>query len=316
MDTLFDTIQDPWRDLVRCIELLRSEDRDDEEVFTVPVHPRIIHLLHILRNLSFVEGPVRSLFYGHSFTRSIVVSCLKLPDLSHFVELRGYALDIVENVANFITVQSKDDKTLRALYKMLLENDKYIICGALRTLQKMCTIEQNEHVLMDPPREVTQRIIELLLVPDEEILNNALDYLYELTRSQDLANRFITELPRGVNPVKFLMKYLVWNESKDKQLVWRSRWERGPSAPYLGRQFKPAPAATATPAPIPIPVATISKTGSAGMMAPVPVPVQDKSKKMALKPEYFRALQWYVLVKTYHFCLNSLLFQSMQPFHS
>jgi hypothetical protein len=62
------------------------------------------------------------------------------------------------------------DFYLACLKKMIFDSDRARILGALRSLIKLGSNEQNEKIILVIDTPVLQRLLQLLLVPDEELV--------------------------------------------------------------------------------------------------------------------------------------------------
>jgi hypothetical protein len=85
------------------------------------------------------------------------------------MEVQHYCLDIFENISSLLVLRGPSDFYLACLKKMIFESDRARILGALRSLIRL-TNEKNEKIILQIDTPVLQRLLQLLLVPDEEIV--------------------------------------------------------------------------------------------------------------------------------------------------
>ncbi len=65
----------------------------------------------------------------------------------------------------------------------IYEHDRARILTSIRALTKLCMLEKNERVTSGLDTPLLQRLLQLLLVPDEELLVVVLDFFYIFTNS-------------------------------------------------------------------------------------------------------------------------------------
>ncbi|KAJ3313647.1 AT-rich interactive domain-containing protein 2 [Boothiomyces sp. JEL0838] len=141
---------------------------------------RVLQALHVIRNMSFMnENAQGTFFFILAFSRdhrllTILAKSLALPPDSSYTEVQQYALDIFENMAKLIQLRGPSDFYLACLKKMIFGSDRSRILGALRCLIKLLAFDSNEKVIIQIDTPVIQRLIQLLLVKDEEIVMNVM----------------------------------------------------------------------------------------------------------------------------------------------
>lgn len=122
--------------------------------------------------------------------KDLLVILLQLPELDVAVELKHSALDIAEQITPFLVLGAKD-----ALYQTLLaqlsSNDRGTILTSLRAIGRiaMATIETNQ--LGEVPPAVLQRMMDWLLLNDDELMDACLDFLYQYTANVDNLDRLL-----------------------------------------------------------------------------------------------------------------------------
>jgi hypothetical protein len=87
------------------------------------------------------------------------------------MEIQQHCLDIFENIARLLVLRGPSDFYLACLKKMIFDNDRSRIIGALKSLIKLLGNEVNEKIFVQIDTAVLQRILQLLLAPDDEIVS-------------------------------------------------------------------------------------------------------------------------------------------------
>ncbi|RUS18584.1 hypothetical protein BC937DRAFT_88593 [Endogone sp. FLAS-F59071] len=139
---------------------------------------RVLQVFHILRNFSFLEVNIK-LFSSHGGLRRMLMTGLFLPPHTQYIELRQHCLDLLENISPQIVVKSRQDEYVICLSRLLYANDRALILGSIRALTRLAVNEVNERALASIDYTVTRRLLQLLLVNDEELLAATLEYLYQ-----------------------------------------------------------------------------------------------------------------------------------------
>ncbi|KAF9302617.1 Chromatin structure-remodeling complex protein rsc9, partial [Mortierella antarctica] len=173
---------------------------------------RVLQVFHILRNISFLDHNTLILT-EHSGYRKMLQQGLAMPPSTQLNELRIYCLDTLECLSIHITLRSKFDVYLRELHKLLQTNDKALILGSLRALTRLAANEANEKILSDIDPEIIDRISQLLLIQDEELIGATLDYLYQYSSFHGEAAVQIAKNFPG-NIVSALVRLLSWGSPK------------------------------------------------------------------------------------------------------
>ncbi|KAF9434955.1 Chromatin structure-remodeling complex protein rsc9 [Entomortierella beljakovae] len=175
---------------------------------------RILQVFHILRNLSFLDHNT-VILTDHTGFRKMLQQGLSMPPSTQLNELRVYCLDTLECLSIHITLRSKFDVYLRELHKLLHTNDKAMILGCLRALTRLAANEHNEKILNDIDPEIIERISQLLLVQDDELIGATLDYLYQFSSFHGDASVQIAKNFPG-NIVSALVQFLSWGRPKSQ----------------------------------------------------------------------------------------------------
>ncbi|KAL2264667.1 hypothetical protein VTJ83DRAFT_7177 [Remersonia thermophila] len=106
---------------------------------------------------------------------------LNLPPLDMVVELKHSALDIAEQITPYLTLDAQDP-LYRTLLAQLGSSDRGIILTALRALGRIAMNHPTEtNKLGGVPPATLQRLIDWLLLNDDELVDACLDFLYQYT---------------------------------------------------------------------------------------------------------------------------------------
>ncbi|KAJ3192815.1 Chromatin structure-remodeling complex protein rsc9 [Irineochytrium annulatum] len=137
---------------------------------------RVMQVMHILRNFSFLDDTARFFITQHSIL-TILAKALALPPFSNYIEIKIHALEIFENLAPYLQLRGKNDFYLACLRKMVFEQDRALVLGSLRSLRSLFLQEINHTCLMSLESDFYARMFQLLLVKDEEIVYNVLEIM-------------------------------------------------------------------------------------------------------------------------------------------
>ncbi|KAI9010843.1 hypothetical protein CLU79DRAFT_772916 [Phycomyces nitens] len=156
----------------------RQEDamfstKEDQELFE-----RVLQVFHILRNFSFLDINVRRLAHQEKLRQMLLLG-ITLPPNSQYAELTRHCLDILENIAPQVIVNSPNHPFLTIISGLLFTNDRALILGAIRWLTRVAVTEINERVLGVANPSIVDRLAQLLLVDDEELTAATLEYFYQ-----------------------------------------------------------------------------------------------------------------------------------------
>ncbi|KAF9914390.1 Chromatin structure-remodeling complex protein rsc9 [Lobosporangium transversale] len=205
----------PFFDWWTSLDSKENEVAMDEDLLSISgTHnmERILQVFHILRNLSFLDQNV-IILTEHVAFRKMLQQGLSMPSSTQLNELRIYCLDTLECLSIHITLRSKFDPYLRELHRLLQTNDKAMILGSLRALTRLAANEHNEKILSDIDPEIIDRISQLLLIQDEELIGATLDYLYQFSSFHgDAAVQIAKNYPGNI--ISVLVQFLSWGSLK------------------------------------------------------------------------------------------------------
>ncbi|KAI1175908.1 arid/bright DNA binding domain-containing protein [Nemania sp. FL0916] len=112
--------------------------------------------------------------------RDLICIILHLPNLEMLVEIKHFALDIAEQITPWLRLGSRDP-----LYQTLLGQidspDRGTILTALRAVSRISMNLEATNQLQDVPAALLKKIIDWLLLSDEELMDACLDFLYQYT---------------------------------------------------------------------------------------------------------------------------------------
>ncbi|KAJ3092064.1 Chromatin structure-remodeling complex protein rsc9 [Quaeritorhiza haematococci] len=170
---------------------------------------RVLQVMHILRNLSFMEQNAVHLARSPTIL-TMLAKAIALPTHTAYVEIKQHSVDIFENLCPIIQLRSKNDFFVAALSQMILHsNDRYLILTSVRTLTRLAMVEGNEPFLIDVDKLLVKRMLQLLLLKDDELVSAVLDWFYQYSSlGREVATR-IAEISGG-KIVGLLCKMLRW----------------------------------------------------------------------------------------------------------
>lgn len=168
--------------LERIAQLKRRKDVDDN---ILPAEFRdqltlVLEATQTIRNM--VNMPDNAYFMSeYPPVKDLLCVILNLPELECVVELKHLALEIAESILPYLVLRS-DDPLYQSLLAKLESDDRGVILTALKAINKIALnhpIETNR--LGNVPPSVLQRIMDWLLLNDEDLLDITTDFLYQYT---------------------------------------------------------------------------------------------------------------------------------------
>lgn len=143
-----------------------------------------LQILHILRNFSFIEENAR-LLANSSTLKQMMIKNLVLSS-SHYT----HCIDVLENIATYINIGPSDNYIL-CLASLVYTNERHVLLGSMRVLTLLSLNKHNQTALIPGSAQTAERILQLLIVNDEEVIGTALEYLYQYAR---ISNAFRLQL--------------------------------------------------------------------------------------------------------------------------
>lgn len=147
-------------------------------------YDKVLEAMLILRNAALQEENAIYLALRVPRTKSTVEKILGLPwqEYPELMELRYYGLDVAESIIPFITIAGEDDALYVAMKQLLMSPERSSLILGLKALARMAVNDENNSLLQDIPLDASVRVQQLLLLEDdEELMNAALDFLYQYT---------------------------------------------------------------------------------------------------------------------------------------
>lgn len=171
----------------------------------------------VLRNMSFQIDNAR--YFSHlKNSRRIIVMCLSLPNQTSFVELKHYVLDMVESMATHLAV-SFNDNLFEALHSNLLSDDRGLLLGSLRSICRFVMGRDESNRLGEIQMAAIDRIRNLLMLEDEDLVSACLDFLYQYTANEENVEKLM-QPSDGIELIKQLMRLLLYQAIPGEQTVW------------------------------------------------------------------------------------------------
>ncbi|KAI8064152.1 hypothetical protein BC940DRAFT_306279 [Gongronella butleri] len=143
-----------------------------------------LQILHILRNFSFLPDNAR-LLASSAKLKQMMIKNLVLSS-SHYT----HCIDVLENVAKYIEIGPSDNYIL-CLVSLVYTNERHVLLGSIRVLTLLSLNQQNQTALIPGSAQTADRILQLLVVHDEEVVGAALEYLFQFAR---ISNAFRLQL--------------------------------------------------------------------------------------------------------------------------
>ncbi|OBT66998.1 hypothetical protein VE03_04245 [Pseudogymnoascus sp. 23342-1-I1] len=112
--------------------------------------------------------------------RDMLSIVLNLPNLETLVELKHYALDIVEQLTKYLHFSASDPLYL-SLLAQLDSPDRGAVLTSLRAISRISMNLEDTNRLEGIPPTTLQRILDWTLLDDEDLVNSCLDFLYQYT---------------------------------------------------------------------------------------------------------------------------------------
>ncbi|OAD76410.1 C2H2-type zinc finger transcription factor [Phycomyces blakesleeanus NRRL 1555(-)] len=142
---------------------------------------RILTVVHILRNFSFIENNARILGSSQRL-RQMLVRGLVLSSGSYYT----HCIDVMENMAPYMLLAGHADEVISCLASLIYGTNRHLLIGALRTLTLLATLPENQLYLIPGSTHIAERVTHLLVVNDEELTGTVLEYLLQYTRMSNI----------------------------------------------------------------------------------------------------------------------------------
>ncbi|CAG8797439.1 7306_t:CDS:2 [Gigaspora margarita] len=174
---------------------------------------RIMQIFLMFRNLSFTEHNVKFMA-GYKPLRRFLIESLVLPEVARLSELKHHCLETVTNMCRVITLRSSKDELLSTLPKLLYSKDSALVLLSIRAMASLAANEHNADFLREIDPTTVQRLVQLLLIEDdEELILAVLDWFYQYSTYEDSAYTIAQNAPG--NFVRLLINFLRYGANEE-----------------------------------------------------------------------------------------------------
>ncbi|PNP52643.1 hypothetical protein THARTR1_06808 [Trichoderma harzianum] len=153
-------------------DVIQTEKFADEMVLTTEAILTIRNMVTLPENAQNMSD-----FYP---VKDLICILLHLPARDPLTEVKHLALDIAEQLTPFMALES-DDPLYKTLLAQLSSEDRGTILTALRALGRISVNLEATNKLGEVPGTILQRIVNWLLLNDDELIDACLDFLYQYT---------------------------------------------------------------------------------------------------------------------------------------
>jgi chromatin structure-remodeling complex subunit RSC9 len=189
--------------------------------FQAKEYDKILEAMLILRNSALQEDNAIFLALRAPRTKSIIERILALPyvDYPELMELRYYALDVAEAIIPYIAISGEDDVLYVSMKHLLLSPERSSLILGLKALARLAVNDENNSLLQDIPVESVTRVRQLLfLEDDEELVNAALDFLYQYTTYKSNVQTLVAKSGNMMKFVNSLLRLMGYG-AKDQRIT-------------------------------------------------------------------------------------------------
>jgi hypothetical protein len=165
--------------------------------------------MQCIRNVSFVSENTFVLTQSADFM-VLLAKAMSLPPSFLYLELRHFAFDIFDNLSYVYILRNPLDFYLGCVKHAIHGQDRHLILASVRSLSRLAVMEQNHKVIgaLEPP--FLQRLLDLTMTQDEEVILIILEFLYQFTSiSAEVGRRLVTSAKfngkAGMGAAKVLM---------------------------------------------------------------------------------------------------------------
>nr|CAG8439935.1 12608_t:CDS:2 [Entrophospora candida] len=170
----------------------------------------------ILRNFSSYNYNAE-LMSANKMIQNFVMEALTLPAFLKFPQIRIYCIEIIKSMSHIIKLNSSEDEILVVLRRLIFSDDIALVIHSITTMSRLAGNEQNSEFIKDVDSCVVKRLVNLLLIDDDEELSKAiLELLYYFSTSEETASRMVEYAPG--NLVRLLISYLRHGSSVESQI--------------------------------------------------------------------------------------------------
>lgn len=163
--------------------------------------------------------------------RDLLCIILHLPSSDMVVEIKHLALDIAEQLAPYIILDT-DDPLYQTLLAQLHSTDRGMILTSLRSLARLSINMAETNQLHEVPSSILQNIMDWLLLNDDEMIDACLDFLYTYTAPVINVETILKDINSG-HLVNHLVRLLSHGAKKYQREVVLEKETKLPSTDYV-----------------------------------------------------------------------------------
>ena len=185
-------------------------------------YDKVLEAMLILRNAALQEDNAIFLALKVPRTKIVVERILTLPcaEYPELNELRYYGLDVAESIIPFVMITGEDDPLYIAMKQLLLSPERSSLILGLKALARMAVNDENNSLLQDIPIDSSIRVQQLLLLEDdEELVNAALDFLYQFTTYKSNVQTLVAKSGGMIKLVDSLVRLMGYGAKQQKVTI-------------------------------------------------------------------------------------------------
>jgi chromatin structure-remodeling complex subunit RSC9 len=185
-----------------------------------------------MRNMVMLEE--NALYVSELYPlRAFLSIALNLPNLDSVIELKHYALDIAEQVTKYMSFDEADPLYISLLGQLQLP-DRGAILTALRAISRISMNLEENNLLKGVPVAAVQKILDWVMLNDEDLSHACLDFLYQYTAVVENVDFLLANVQ--VEPlVSQLTRLLMHNAKTQEKDLPNGNGTRTPAPQELAR---------------------------------------------------------------------------------
>lgn len=217
-------------DILERIEKLTLKDVDDSiqpEKFSDKML-QVIEAALTLRNMVMLEDNAHYVSEMQPL-RDMLSIVLNLPKLEALVELKHYALDIVEQLTKYLHFDAGDPLYV-SLLAQLESSDRGAVLTSLRAISRISMNLEDSNRLVGIPSKTLHNILDWAMLDDEDLVNSCLDFLYQYTAVVSNVDFMINEVDLD-GLINQLTRHLIYGAREtSRELMIKPQVRRPPPA--------------------------------------------------------------------------------------
>ncbi|KAI5807920.1 hypothetical protein DFH27DRAFT_288017 [Peziza echinospora] len=186
-----------------------SQYKDSDDMMETPANrqklDRILEAALVLRNMSIQGENARHMATLQDCKKALVQG-ITLPSRGGLTELKHYCLDIVESLSSWL-VLGDNLAMYNGLKDGLSSDDRGVLIASLRGITRLVHRDEANR-LKEIDLRVIERVQDVLLLEDEELLLASLDFLYQYTTVDENVSRLMAT-PGALDFLKQLRRLLL-----------------------------------------------------------------------------------------------------------